>query len=99
WSGDRVWEPPRRYYWRFRVWDSAGHMSESVESAWWEMGLLHPTDWKAKWIRWNNPEDQTDRQGIRWIWIKGQDAIAVIPKTTAVFQIRVQLAEKPRDAV
>ena len=91
-------ESRRRYYWRVRVWDSAGHMSESVESAWWEMGLLHPTDWNAKWIRWNNPEDQTDRQGIRWIWVKGQDALAVIPKTTAVFQINVQLAEKPRDA-
>jgi alpha-L-rhamnosidase len=89
----------RRYYWKVRVWDSAGQMSESTESAWWEMGLLHSTDWKARWIRWNNPEDQNDRQGIRWIWIKGQDPLAVMPKTTVVFRAAVRLDEKPRDAV
>lgn len=91
-------ESRRRYYWKVRVWDSVGQATESTESAWWEMGLLHPTDWRAKWIRWNNFEDQADRQGIRWIWVKGQDAVAVIPKTTAVFRVRVRLAEKPRDA-
>ncbi len=71
-------ESRRRYYWTVRVWDSAGQVAESTESAWWEMGLLHSTDWGAKWIRWNNPEEQADRQGIHWIWIKGQDAVAVV---------------------
>jgi alpha-L-rhamnosidase len=63
------------------------------------MGLLHPTDWKAKWIRWKNPEDESDRQGIRWIWVPGQDALTVVPKTVATFQVSVKLSEKPRDAV
>src|SRR5208283_2892961 len=49
-------ESRRRYYWKVRVWDAAGQTSESDESAWWEMGLLHPEDWKAKWIAWKNPE-------------------------------------------
>ena len=79
--------------------DIAGHVSESLESTWWEMGILHPADWTAKWIAWKNPEDQADRKGIRWIWVKGQDALAAVPKTSATFRVNIRLTEKPRDAV
>ena len=75
-------ESRKRYYWRVRIWDAAGQESESA-GAWWETGLLHASDWKAKWIRWNNPEDEADRKGIRWIWLPGQDALAVYPKTSS----------------
>jgi alpha-L-rhamnosidase len=92
-------ESRRRYYWKVRAWDEGGQVSESAEPAWWEMGLLHATDWKAKWIRWNNPEDDADRQVIRWIWVKGQDPLATAPKTTASFRLNFNLREKPRDAV
>ncbi len=91
-------ESGHRYYWKIRVWDTAGQAFESSESAWWEMGLLHPEDWKAKWIAWKNPEDQVDREGIRWIWLKGQDGLAAVPKTSATFRVNVTLGEKPRDA-
>ena len=53
-------ESRKRYYWRVRVWDAGGQVLESTEGAWWETGLLHPSDWKAKWIRWKNPEDESD---------------------------------------
>jgi alpha-L-rhamnosidase len=92
-------ESRKRYYWKVRVWDATGQVSESVESAWWEMGLLRMTDWKAKWIRWNDSEDDADRKAIRWIWVPGQDALAVVPKTTATFRVTVTLSEKVRDAV
>jgi alpha-L-rhamnosidase len=92
-------ESRHRYYWKVRIWDSSGTLSESSEPAWWEMGLLHPADWKAKWIRWNNPEDAADRRGIRWIWLRGQDALAVPGKASATFRVRVPVSEKPRDAV
>ncbi|HEY3973863.1 MAG TPA: family 78 glycoside hydrolase catalytic domain [Candidatus Sulfotelmatobacter sp.] len=88
----------RRYYWKVRVWDTTGQVSESTEIAWWEMGLLQPTDWAAKWIRWKNPDDPLDGQGIRWIWVKGQDALAAVPKTAASFRVTVRLSEKPREA-
>ena len=92
-------ESRRRYYWKVRVWDAGGQASESKEFAWWEMGLLHATDWKAQWIRWNNLEDEADRRAIRWIWVAGQDGLAAIPKTTATFRATVDLPEAPRDAV
>lgn len=91
-------ESRHRYYWKVRVWDSAGQVSESTEPAWWEMGLLHPEDWKAKWIRWDNTEDPADRKDIRWIWIKGSNALATRPKTTVKFRISVPVVEKPLNA-
>lgn len=89
----------KRYYWKVRVWDAAGQVSESDELAWWEMGLLKAADRKAKWIRWDNSEDDADRKAIRWIWVPGQDALAVVPKTAASFRIKVGLSEKVKDAV
>jgi alpha-L-rhamnosidase len=92
-------ESRKRYFWKVRVWDAAGQVSEAAEAAWWEMGLLHTSDWKAKWIRWRNPEDDADRQGIRWIWVAGEDALAVVPKTAATFRLTVDLSERAKNAV
>jgi len=39
----------KQAFWKVRVWDQAGAMTES-RPARWEMGLLDPTDWGAKWI-------------------------------------------------
>lgn len=40
----------KRYYWKVRVWDQKGNVSESTEIAFWEMGLLTQNDWKGEWI-------------------------------------------------
>ena len=95
----RALESRKRYYWKVRVWDAAGQLSESAEGAWWETGLMHPAEWKAKWIRWKNPENDADREGIRWIWLPGQDALAVVPKTVASFRVAFKLSEKAKSAV
>jgi alpha-L-rhamnosidase len=54
-------ESRRRYYWKVRVWDATGQVSEST--AWWEMGLLRGSGWKAKWIHWKDlrPGNCTDQ--------------------------------------
>ncbi|MBV9596486.1 MAG: family 78 glycoside hydrolase catalytic domain [Chloroflexi bacterium] len=39
-----------RYRWRVRAWDAAGNPSDSSERAEFEMGLLAPEDWSARWI-------------------------------------------------
>ncbi len=41
----------KRYYWQVRVWDNKGRVSGWSEKAWWQMGLLRPEDWAARWIQ------------------------------------------------
>ncbi len=92
-------ESRKRYYWKVRVWDAGGQTSDAAAGAWWETGLLHAGDWKAKWIRWKNPDDEADRRGIRWIWVPGQDALSVVPNTAGTFRVTVKLSEKAKEAV
>jgi alpha-L-rhamnosidase len=37
-------------FWKVRVWDQNGKVSDYSEAASWEMGLLSPQDWRAHWI-------------------------------------------------
>ena len=37
-------------WWQVRVWDAKGNVSAWSRPAYWCMGLLQPSDWKAKWI-------------------------------------------------
>jgi alpha-L-rhamnosidase len=50
-------ESGRRYYWQVRAWDDAGRASAWSAPASWEMGLLEPADWRARWITPDLPED------------------------------------------
>ena len=40
----------QRYYWQVQVWDNQGNTSGWSDVNFWQMGLLNPDDWKAKWI-------------------------------------------------
>ncbi len=37
-------------WWRVRVWDNKGKVSTWSEPAYWHVGLLNKSDWKAEWI-------------------------------------------------
>lgn len=52
----------KRYYWQVRVWNGQGEASEWSEAAFWEMGLLDPSDWQAAWISSDWDEDLTTTQ-------------------------------------
>ncbi|MBC7828297.1 MAG: family 78 glycoside hydrolase catalytic domain [Chitinophagaceae bacterium] len=54
-------ESGKRYSWQVKVWDNYGKASAWSGSAFWEMGLLKPDDWKAKWIRAGYEEDSVMR--------------------------------------
>jgi alpha-L-rhamnosidase len=40
----------QRYFWQVRIWDNNMKASKWSEPAYWEMGILSLSEWKAKWI-------------------------------------------------
>jgi alpha-L-rhamnosidase len=66
-SIQRVYEGPQlrsaqRYFWRVRIWDDRDEVSSWSAAAYWEMGLLQPSDWQAAWIEPDLPEDASAPQ-------------------------------------
>ena len=47
-------ESDHSYYWRVRSWDASGKEGEWSQVAFFGTGLLHPSDWKARWITGGN---------------------------------------------
>ncbi len=49
-----------RYFWKVRVWDENGKVSDWSESSWFETSMMKPSDWKALWISDQNPLPEKD---------------------------------------
>ena len=49
-----------RVDWKVRLWDESGCPGEWAE-AWYETGLVHSTNWQAKWINPELAEDPSQR--------------------------------------
>lgn len=47
----------QRIYWQVRIWDEKDQPTDWSDVAFWEMGLLNQSDWKADWI---TPEIEED---------------------------------------
>ncbi len=48
--GARALETSQRVFWKVKTWNDAGEESAWSQPAEWTMGVMKPTDWKAKWI-------------------------------------------------
>jgi alpha-L-rhamnosidase len=50
-------------FWKVMVWDQDGNPSQFSEPARWTIGLLKPSDWKAKWITYDFSGGAKDEMG------------------------------------
>jgi len=90
----------KRYYWQVRVWDQSGHASDYSQPSWWEMGLLSPEDWKAKWISRDAPLLRGDYESRpQWIWAADDKALTKPTVGKREFRETVTLASKPKAAI
>ncbi len=53
-----------RVEWRVRLWDERDEAGDWSETVMFEMGLLHTSDWKAKWIAGNYQVDKKRRYPV-----------------------------------
>ena len=95
--GGPTLKPQTRYFWLVRVWDKKGGSSVSAP-AWFETGLLAPSDWIAKWIRRSDPAADQELAAVRWLWLPGADAQKVVAGTTAEFRYTLHLEAAPMRA-
>ena len=92
-------ESRRRYYWQVRVWDAQGQASSYSQASWWEMGLLSPDDWKAKWITRDMPLVRGDYESApKWIWAADDNALTKATPGKHDFRFSFKLAQKPKEA-
>jgi alpha-L-rhamnosidase len=54
----------QRVFWKVRVWDSSGEISGFSKPAWFEMAMLSPKDWQAKWIQRRSGMDLPDAESF-----------------------------------
>jgi len=52
----------QRAHWKVRAWDRNDSPSAYSAPAWWEMGLLTPSDWHAAWITRRRPEPVSEQK-------------------------------------
>lgn len=84
-----VLQSRQRCWWCVEIWDEAGNTSGLSEATWWEMGLLHPTDWTAQWLTVENAAAKLDREvGLHWIWGSRQ-----IDETSRNFRFKFKIPD------
>ncbi len=88
-------------FWKVKLWDANGKASGWSETAEWSMGLLSPSDWRAKWIGFEPAANQEDalnaamKKLLRldqnsWVWLNGTQA-GEQPPGKAFFRKLIQL--------
>jgi alpha-L-rhamnosidase len=73
----------RTYYWKVKVWDGDGEGSGWSKPASFTMGLLQPSDWKAKWIGSRRSDQETSSDQPLPIFRRGFDLDPGVKRATA----------------
>lgn len=92
----------RQVYWKVMVWDNSGSPSTWSEAAFFTMGLLQASDWKARWIGKEEPAGYVDPASVfhnlrdaHWIWAADKAA----EKAVLQADVTVPAGRKVRKAI
>ena len=87
----------QHYLWKVLVWDAHNTQTPSP-TAFFETGLLTPSDWKANWITRNDPAAAQELAAIRFLWLPGADPTHVPSGAPAQFRYTLHLDAVPAAA-
>lgn len=90
----RQLQSARRYFWCSRWWDKNDNVSPCSEIAYFEMGLLNQSDWKAKWIR----KQQSKTFKVKGSIILGKDMGEYFQAYACYLRKEFQVTEKVNHA-
>ncbi|MEA2710110.1 MAG: alpha-L-rhamnosidase, partial [Phycisphaerales bacterium] len=92
-----------RAFWKVKIWNASDEESPWSEPALWSAGLLKESDWKAKWIGYDQPgggpattaatqkADPLTLEKLKWVWTDEGDATKKVPKGTRYFAKRIAI--------
>jgi alpha-L-rhamnosidase len=74
-------------FWKVRVWDQTGTVSDWSKPAEWTVGLFSPADWgAAKWIGLDGVDTTNYLAKTSWIWFPGGEPDKSAPAATNYFR-------------
>lgn len=85
-------------FWKVRVWDQDGEVSEWSKVSSWSVGLLNEADWKAYWIGLDGQAKETRFQGADWIWFPEGQPQNSAPLGTRYFRKFVEIGGRVESA-
>jgi alpha-L-rhamnosidase len=83
--GGRKLGSGQQAYWKVRVWSDAGKASPWSAQATWSMGLLQPSDWRAKWIGGRRPGGTAEGTPLAFPWLRKTFTLAQKPKRAVAY--------------
>lgn len=86
-----------KYFWKVKVWDQNGNLSDWSQTASWQMGLMEPEDWdNAKWIGYEEmPQSKRVVPGVPGYGDLAKDKVDkrdVVPLFRKEFQLKKDIS-------